>query len=217
MQYPTDYIIFDTETTGLDNKVEKIIEIGAIKVIDDKVVSTFEVLLDHNLPSDRYIPGINGIHPEEIKEKGIDPTKAFQAFADFIDHDITIMGHNILRFDIPFLYANFPNKVFEEMDMRAFDTAALYKARKLNVEPNEGQSLLDFMNKILGQRHYGVKYSIDTACIEFNIDKTKVTQHRALGDCYLTKEIFNNLCSPQKEMLTSNEKRTELPDLFGEI
>ena len=208
-----DFIIFDTETTGLDNKIE----IGALKIIDGQPIATFECLINHGISDDRYIPHINGITPQEVKEKGISPEKAFQAFIDFIDHDIIVMGHNILKFDIPFIYANYPNKIIEEMDIRAVDTAAMYKAQKVGMEKKEGQSDLDFMNKVLGARYYGVKYSIDTACIEFKIDKTKVTQHRALGDCYLTHEIYKNLCKTQKETATLKTKPIVSQDLFGGI
>ena len=41
----TSYVCVDLETTGLDPKRDKIIEIGAVKVVDGRVEETFQTLL----------------------------------------------------------------------------------------------------------------------------------------------------------------------------
>jgi len=67
----------------------------------------------------------------------------------------------------------------------------------------------DFANRVLGSKqYYGVKYSVDACCEDFKIDKSKVTRHRALGDCELTNEIYKNLCKNQKETGDSKRKLT---------
>jgi len=40
------YIVVDLETTGLDPKKDKIIEIGAARVIDGVIIDSFEMLLN---------------------------------------------------------------------------------------------------------------------------------------------------------------------------
>ena len=40
------YVAIDLETTGLDPKKEKIIEIGAVKVVDGQVAEEFATLVD---------------------------------------------------------------------------------------------------------------------------------------------------------------------------
>ena len=37
-----DYVCLDLETTGLDPKVDKIIEIGAVRVKNGEIVDTFQ-------------------------------------------------------------------------------------------------------------------------------------------------------------------------------
>ncbi len=41
----TDYVVFDTETTGLDLKRSDIIEIAAVQVVDGKIVDQFSALV----------------------------------------------------------------------------------------------------------------------------------------------------------------------------
>ena len=46
MQGLQDFICIDLETTGLNPKRDRIIEIGAVKVRDGKIVETFQQLID---------------------------------------------------------------------------------------------------------------------------------------------------------------------------
>ena len=39
----------------------------------------------------------------------------------------------------------------------------------------------------------GVKYNVAICCEELGVDRTGITQHRALGDCELTHEIYKKL------------------------
>ncbi len=78
--YQSNYVVFDTETTGLDNKNDKIIELGAIKVIEGQVIATFTCLINHLIPASKYIPDINHITAEMVNMKGISPEAAFKAF-----------------------------------------------------------------------------------------------------------------------------------------
>lgn len=42
----SDYVVVDLETTGLSPENDKIIEIAAVKVINDTVTDTFSTLVD---------------------------------------------------------------------------------------------------------------------------------------------------------------------------
>ena len=193
MKKLNDYIVFDIETTGFSPKENRTTEIGAIKVIDGKIIATFNALLNWNIEIPAKITELTTIDKALLDSEGIDPEKAIEAFRIFIgDNYIPLIGHNILRFDIPFLKGNFYNTTF--LDVRPLiDTAALYKMKKLGrVFAIDEQNHIDVMRAILNERH-SVKYSIDTACVEFEIDKSKVTQHRAVGDCHLTKVIYEKL------------------------
>ena len=45
-ELPDDYVVFDIETSGLNPKKDKIIEIGAIKYKDNKKIDEFSYLID---------------------------------------------------------------------------------------------------------------------------------------------------------------------------
>jgi len=45
-----NYVAFDLETTGLRPSVDRILEIGAVRVEDGEVTGTYETLGDHALP-----------------------------------------------------------------------------------------------------------------------------------------------------------------------
>jgi DNA polymerase III epsilon subunit-like protein len=43
--YPSDYVVVDLETSGLDVKKNEIIEVGMLRVHQNEVVQTFNVLI----------------------------------------------------------------------------------------------------------------------------------------------------------------------------
>ena len=41
-----EYVVFDIETTGLDTDMDRIIELGAIRVLNGEVVGVFDKLIN---------------------------------------------------------------------------------------------------------------------------------------------------------------------------
>ena len=54
---PSSYVVVDLETTGLYPSQDRILEIGAVKVLDGEVADTFCMFADEDSGED---PGING-------------------------------------------------------------------------------------------------------------------------------------------------------------
>lgn len=50
-----DYVVIDIETTGLDPKWDRIIEIAAVKVVDGEIIDKFESLVNPNCKIDNFI------------------------------------------------------------------------------------------------------------------------------------------------------------------
>jgi DNA polymerase III epsilon subunit family exonuclease len=95
------YVVFDLETTGLSCYGNEIIEIGAIKVENNRVVNTYSSFVKpmNNIPY--YITRINGISNQMVsKAPGIDC-----ALAEFLEFtgDYPLLGHNIISFDMKFI------------------------------------------------------------------------------------------------------------------
>ena len=118
-----DYVVLDTETTGLSPVSCKIIEVCASRVRNGQIVDTFTTLINPGSPIPYYIPEITGITDDIVWDKPY-----FHQIADklkeFIGCDV-IVGHNI-PFDIKFLNAAFG----EELSNEVIDTLTLAKAVK---------------------------------------------------------------------------------------
>lgn len=162
----SDYIIFDIETTGLDSSYDEVIEIGAIKVKNNKIVSKFNSLVKPKNEIDEYITELTGITNEMVKDA---PTieEILPDFMDYIGNDILI-GHNV-NFDINFIYDNLYRNKFDVLTNDFIDTMRI--SRKLLPELPHHR-LIDL-----------AKY--------FKIDSTN--NHRSLKDCEITMNVYENL------------------------
>lgn len=115
---PSDYIVIDTETTGLDYDFCSIIEISAIKYQGGRQVDKFSSLVkpplhhfwksvdgenwtEHRYYIDAFISNLTGI-TNEMLETAPTPEAVIPEFIEFIGDSILI-GHNI-NFDVNFLY-----------------------------------------------------------------------------------------------------------------
>ena len=94
------YISIDLETTGLNPKLDKIIEIGAVKVLDGKVTDTFSAYVNPGRKLDERIVELTGICQEQV-DGAEDITHIFPRLAEFLE-DMPLLGHRIL-FDYSFL------------------------------------------------------------------------------------------------------------------
>lgn len=162
----SDYIIFDIETTGLDSSYDEVIEIGAIKVKNNKIVSKFNSLVKPKNEIDEYITELTGITNEMVKDA---PTieEILPDFMNYIGNDILI-GHNV-NFDINFIYDNLYRNKFDVLTNDFIDTMRI--SRKLLPELPHHR-LIDL-----------AKY--------FKIDSTN--NHRSLKDCEITMIVYENL------------------------
>ncbi|OHE11089.1 MAG: DNA polymerase III subunit epsilon, partial [Sulfurimonas sp. RIFOXYD12_FULL_36_11] len=65
-----EYVVFDTETTGLDPKKDEILSIGAVKIKDNKILTSeiFEVFLQNSKEISSKSIKIHGIRPFDLKD-----------------------------------------------------------------------------------------------------------------------------------------------------
>lgn len=98
-------IFFDTETTGLSAlRGDRIIEIGAVKCLDGKVIAEFSQLVNSGVP---IAPGAQAVHGISAKmlQNQLSPQQVFTTFHDFIQNS-ELVAHNA-KFDRSFLSAEF--------------------------------------------------------------------------------------------------------------
>ena len=174
-----DYIVFDIETTGLDSSYDEVIEIGAIKVHNNKIVSKFNSLVKPRNEIDEYITELTGITNEMVKDA---PTieEILPEFMNYVGNDILI-GHNV-NFDINFIYDNLYRNKFDVLTNDFIDTMRI--SRKLLPELPHHR-LIDLANY-------------------FEVDATN--NHRSLKDCEITMNIYEQLKNVALEKYVNVEK-----------
>lgn len=161
----TDYTVVDLEMTGLQPKMDRVIEIGAIRVRDGIVVSTYSMLVNPGMVIPQNVCELTGITNEQAA-LGEDMDKAMSGLIDFIGNDV-LVGHNI-NFDYSFIKQWAINKK-QPLELKAYDTLKI--ARSV-LPPEQSKKLEDL-------------------CVFFQIERENA--HRALDDARETGLIFEKL------------------------
>lgn len=156
------YVVYDIETTGLAQSYDSITEIGAVKIIDGRVVETFGQLVKPEIRIEEKITELTGI-TNEMVANAPPIEEVFPQFVEFIGDSI-LVAHNA-EFDIGFLKEN-ANNLGYKFDYSYIDT--LFLARFL---------YSDLRNHRLNTlaRRFGVSLE---------------NHHRAVDDATATGEIF---------------------------
>ncbi|MCO5064190.1 MAG: DNA polymerase III subunit epsilon [Rhizobiaceae bacterium] len=163
-------IIFDTETTGLDFRLDRVIEIGAIELVNR--FPTGRMFHEYIHPDGRDIHpealAVHGISLESLTGKPIFGGIA-DRFMEFID-GAKLVAHNA-TFDMNFINAELERLGFPAVEpARVVDTLVLAR-RKHPMGPN----------------------SLDALCRRYGIDNSRRTRHGALLDSELLAEVYVEL------------------------
>ena len=163
----TEYVVVDVETTGLNPMNDKIIEIGAILVINNKVESIFSKLIKINTPIPNQIQALTGISDEMLNIDGNKIEDALPEFIKFVG-DRTVVSHNI-KFDYEFIRESCRRLGLPIFSNKSIDT---YKLSRILIN--------DISN-----------YKLETVLNYFKIEAN--ASHRSIEDCLNTKTIYENL------------------------
>ena len=165
------YVVFDLETTGFSAKSDKIIEIGAVKVTNGKIVDRFSTFVNPERPIPFRIEKLTSINDnmvinqptiDEILPKFMEFCKGAIMVAHNADFDMSFIAHNCKEMGL-------------ECDFTIVDTVAM--ARYLVV--GLGKYKLNNVAKALG-------IALDH-------------HHRAVDDAECTALIFLKLCKILEE------------------
>ena len=88
------YVSIDLETTGLNPKTDKIIEIGAVKVVGGEIKERFSTYVNPGRKLEQRITDLTGIRDEDLADA---PTIA-ELFPDlqlFLG-ELPLLGHSVL-------------------------------------------------------------------------------------------------------------------------
>lgn len=211
MNTPIELIVWDLETTGFTAPTDKILEIGAMIYREGQEVETKQwVFNNKGLVIPEEITKLTGIDQSIIDREGRDPFECLREFMPLVLEAKQNVTHNGLFFDIPFLTNTVQDimkiSTGEKMALvssirdKAFDTAVFVKASKLNMPRREDEVFLLWANRVMNVRAYGVKFNLTLCSQEYGIDTSKVNFHRALGDVYVTGELYKKIINPNKKI-----------------
>jgi DNA polymerase-3 subunit alpha (Gram-positive type) len=165
------FIVLDLETTGFSPYTDRIIEIGALELINLETVRIFHSLAQPSQALSARITELTGISPNDLEGK---PTPA-EALREFIawmgpQEDVTLVGHNI-GFDMSFLERELDRGNSSDALVLTRNTFCTYNFIKL--------------------AFFGRQLDLERACRLFTGQKDKAeARHRALGDCELTQKLL---------------------------
>ena len=156
-----DYCVVDIEVNNSKPNLGQVIEIGAVKIKDLKIVDTFDFLIyADDVP--KYVERVTGINQAMLKNEASqkDILKKFRLFLG----DSIFVAH-AADFDYNFLAHQFEKENLGELLNRFLCTLTLSQ-------------------KTIEAERYGLKYLME------ELKLPEETHHRALGDAKTTARIF---------------------------
>ncbi|MDO4962553.1 MAG: exonuclease domain-containing protein [bacterium] len=124
------YVVFDLETTGLyPNSGDSIIEIGAVKVSDGKIIDRYDEFINPNRLLSEEIIKITGISNEMLKD-GKDEKSCVIEFMNWVGN-LPMVAHNA-KFDISFIENAYDKYDIGEFNNIVIDTLGLSRYLESN-------------------------------------------------------------------------------------
>ena len=164
-------VVFDIETTGFSPLKNRIIEIGAVRVEEGRIVDKFSSFVNPDVPIPFEIEKLTGINDTMV----LDAPKIDRVLPEFLEfcRGAVMVAHNA-GFDISFIKENARQQGLE-FNPTVLDTVSLARV------------LLPNLNR----------FKLDTVAKELKINLAN--HHRAVDDAGATAEIFVRFIKMLKE------------------
>ena len=185
-----NFVVIDTETTGLYPSKSEIVEISAIRFRYWKPVEKFSTLCSAKKGISEDAARINGITAEMVEGKPLFGQVA-ASLQDFIGKD-NLIGHN-LEFDLKFIVKYGVDLAAEKR--KYFDTLDIAQRTIKKQKQKWDKELCSYFP---AEGDYGIEnHKLDTLCRWYGIAHPDA--HRALADCYATALVFEKLVDEKVE------------------
>ena len=177
---PPKFVAFDLETTGLDNKKDEIIEIGAVKFtvetkngkVVPKLLSEFETFVKPNMLIPAEASNVNHIYDKDV-ENSPPVGECLKGFTAFCGPGTILLAHNA-NFDASFLRAAYAKNPQFVPGNPVIDSLVMART----ILPELQKHKLGYMAELFMKRGE----------ISMKIDSEKM--HRAVYDCEMLMEVF---------------------------
>lgn len=161
--------VIDFETTGLNPKKDRVIEMAAVRIFGGEVVSEFSTLVKFDGMLSPKITEITGIKKDDLKD-ALDEETAFRILNRFIGKN-TLVAHNA-AFDLGFLHHS-----FMRIAGRSFENPFI-------------------CTLTIARNRFPYPHTLSEMCNRFEIELNGA--HRALNDVYGCFEILKKMNEMEK-------------------
>lgn len=161
-RFDETFVVFDLETTGFSAEVDRIIEIGAVKIKDGEIIDRFSRFVNPQIPIPFRIENLTGISDDMV----MDADTIEKVLPDFLDFcgDAVMVAHNA-GFDTSFIINN-AGRIGVKYNPTIMDTVLMAQF----VIPNLHN------------------YKLDTLCKHLSVSLEN--HHRAVDDAEATAHIY---------------------------
>ena len=168
-----EYIVLDCETTGLNPKKDEILSIAAVRIKNNKILTSqsFEIFIKPSNKISAKSITIHQIRPDDLKD-GVDINEALDQLLYFISN-LPIVGYYI-SFDIKILNTYLKRFIGTTLHNKQIELSSMYYKRYKK-----------------HSAHEFVDLKFDT--IIEKLDIPKLPKHNALNDAIMSAMIFLKL------------------------
>lgn len=201
---PDTYVAIDLETTGLDPKHDKIIEIGAALISGGEVTETFSTLVNPRRELDERIEELTGITVDMVADAP-DIGEVIGGVVEFCG-DLPLLGHNII-FDYSFLKRAAVNQGLP-FEKNGIDTLTLCR----RFMPEEERKNLGNASLYYGVKQEGAHRAMaDALTAHFLYQAVKKIHFSTMPEAFFCKPLVYKV---KKEQPATKKQKEVLRDLL---
>ena len=188
------YVVFDTETEGLNLVTSRPWQVAWLLVQGDKIIDKRDFFIHWpNLNVSEGAARVTGFSYNDYAKKSVPPNVVWEKFSeDLYDKNNLIVGQNLLGFDV--YMVNVWRKLmgmdadYSYVD-RIIDTKSLATAIAKDM-PVEKDNFINWQYRLLNHKERGLRTSQATLLKKYNIDHDPKRLHDALYYIEMNFKIF---------------------------
>jgi len=188
------YVVFDTETEGLNLVTSRPWQVAWMVVEGDKIIEKNDLFIEWpDLQVSEGAAKVTGFTEKEYNKKCEPPKQVWEKFSqDLYNPDHLIVGQNLLGFDV--YMVNIWRRLMNlgadySFIPRILDTKALATAIAKEM-PVVKDDFIGWQYRLLNYRERGLKTSQATLLKKYNIDHDPKRLHDALYDIEMNFKVF---------------------------
>jgi len=184
----SDYVVFDLETTGLSARYDKIIEFGAVKIVNGQKVSEEDFFINPDCKLSQTTKNLTHITDQQV-ESGLSIKAALKRIKEYFG-DCILIAHNAV-FDYGFINEALKNNGMEQLNNPVIDTLPLSRFLYRDIR----------------------SHTVGAICKKLGVIYDETAAHRANYDAEVLKSCWDGMENMLLNM-KSDIKHEDLNNLF---